>query len=75
MPNGKYVLQDMDFDEKIKEMNDRELLEFTARLGYSNTIRITTLENRDKKSMGFIGGASGLLGGIIVFVLDYFVRR
>jgi len=74
-PNGKYVLNDIQFNKEIEAMSDRELMEFSARLGYSNAIRITSLENRNKRSMGAIGGTSGLLGGAIAFVIDYFIRR
>lgn len=74
MPNGKYVLQDLELNKEIKTMSDRELSEFSVRLAYSNAIRITSLEGRNKKAMGASGGAGVFIGGIIVGVMDYFRR-
>jgi len=75
MPNGKYILNDLQFDKEIKEMPVRELLEYTAKLSYSNAIRITSLESSKKKTSGVVGGASGLIAAAIVAMIDYFMRR
>ena len=32
MPNGQYIINDLKFNDMIKGMGDRELLEFTVRL-------------------------------------------
>ncbi len=73
-PNGRYILNDLEFDREIEEMSDRKLAEFSAKLGYSNAIRITKLENRGKRSMGAAGGAGVLIGGIIAGVFEFFRR-
>ncbi len=75
MPNGGYVLNDLKFNNEIRAMSDRDLMEFTAKLSYGNAIRISSLESRGKKTIGAIGGASALLGATIVAVLDYITRR
>ena len=75
MPNGRYILNDLEFEKQIKEMSDRELMEFSARLGYTNCIRIQSLENRSKKAMGATAGIAGILGVAIASVIDYFLRR
>ena len=72
MPNGKYILQDLAFDRQIKEMESRELQEFTAKLSYSNAIRIMNLEARDKKTLGITGGVGVFIGGIIIGIIQYF---
>ena len=71
MPNGKYILQDLEFESQIKEMGDRDLMEFTAKLSYSNAIRIFKLEARDKKTLGLTGGIGVFIGGIIIGVMEY----
>ena len=75
MPNGRYVINDLDFENKIKEMCDRELQEFTARLSYSNAIRIISLEGKDKKMMGTVGGISAVIGATIVTIANYLLGR
>jgi len=74
-PNGRYILNDMEFTNKLKAMSDRELAEFSAELGYSNAMRLTTLEGRGKRTLGIAGGAGALLGGAIAGLIDFFVRR
>lgn len=75
MPNGKYILNDLEFEDHIKNMSDRELMEFSARLGYSNTIRITSLESRGKRTMGAMGGVGALIGAFVMGALDYILRK
>jgi len=81
MPNGNYILNDLEFERTIKQMGDRELMEYTARLSYSTTIRCSNLENRingrmlTKKTTGFLAGAGALIGGIGVGIADYFMKR
>jgi hypothetical protein len=75
MPNGQYILNDLEFDTKIKGMNDRTLAEFTAKLAYSNAIRITSLENANKEKMGIAGGAGALLGGVIAAAVNFFIGK
>lgn len=82
MIDGKDMLNEMDFEEAIRKMDDRELSEFTARQVYdtrlvttSNSKRIKSLEGKERKLIG-IGGA------IIVFIatalsatINYFLNR
>jgi len=75
MDYGKYVLNDLEFEEKIKGMCDRELQEFTARLSYSNAIRIFALEGQNKRRLGITGGIGVFIGGIIIGVIEYFRTR
>ena len=59
MPNGSYVTNELDFERRISQMPDRQLLEFVARQNYESSIqlgkhgnRITVLENQSKKISG-----------------------
>ena len=81
-PNGRYVLNDLEFEKQIKEMSGRQLLEFTARQTYdvsilarSNEGRVVKLENRDRKIFGATGGIGAVFGVIIASIIDYFMRR
>ena len=86
MPDGKQMLNDLEFENMINKMNDRQLLEFTARQVYdvcivasSNEGRITKLENRDKKFVGAVSGISGFigtcLGAAVLFLINHFSRN
>ena len=72
---GRYVLNDLDFENTIKEMDDRELQLFTARLAYSNSIRLFNLENVTRKRLGLVGGIGVFVGGIIIGAIDYIRTR
>jgi len=74
MANGKYVLNDLEFEKQIENMDDRKLLEFTAKLSYSNAIRIYKLEGYNKRRLGFTGGLGVFVGGIIIGLIEYFRR-
>lgn len=82
MPNGKYFLNDLDFEHQLKTMNDRELLEFTARQTYdvcnrveSHDKRIRGLETQSNRRSGVIGGSGALIGAAVASIIDYFIRR
>lgn len=75
MDYRKYVLDDLEFETRIKEMGDRELLEFTAKLSYSNAIKIYSLQGQNKKRLGLTGGIGVFIGGIIIAVIEYFRTR
>ena len=69
MPNGYEMLNEMEFDRRIKELDDRGLAEFNARQIYDIRTglqkvknRVTTLESRDHKTFGIVGGVGGVLG-------------
>jgi len=72
---GRYVINDLEFEKELTQMNTDDKLNFIARLAYSNSMRICSLESRNRKTMGFIGGAGGILGVAIASALDFFLRR
>jgi len=76
------MLNDLEFESKIKTMADRELLEFTARQVFSvsqlcptHHKRIKSLENRDKKNFAITGGVGAIIGTVLASALDYLLRR
>ncbi len=75
MPNGKYVLNDLEFENKIEGMDDRKLLEWCARLSYDNAIRLGVIESRHRRNVGIMGGIGTFVGAAIVGAIDYFIRR
>lgn len=79
MPNGDYILNDLELEEKMRDMSDRQLLEFNTRQSYATTIlargnerRIRGLEGRSRKAFVFSGGAGTFVGGVIVGIISYF---
>ena len=82
MPNGFEFLNDFELEKRIQGMNDRELLEFAVRQAYqasmrtaSNERRISDLEKRNTKFIGMVSGISTIIGGIIIAVINYFIKR
>jgi len=78
MPNGKSVVNELEFEERIKALPDRELLEFVARQNYETSIkcpiqdrRITSLERGSRKTSGITGGATGGIIAAIVAIISY----
>ena len=78
MPNGRDVVNELDFLEHIKELPDRELLEFVARQNFETAIRcpvhdrrITSLEKGSRKTSGITGGATGGIIAAIVAIISY----
>ena len=72
MPDGKEILNELEFEERLRGFDDRGLMEFTARqvYGISDTLRdhnerIGDLEGRDKKTFGFVGGIAGFIGTVV----------
>ena len=81
MPNGKEILNEMEFRQRIKAMPDRELLEFAAGEMWEtcqrvdiDSKRIKTLEDRDTKTFGISGGIGGAIGGGIAALVSYLTR-
>ena len=72
MPNGRYILNDMEFEHKITQMNDRELMEFTARQTF---YRISRLEGQNHKAFGVTGGLGAFFGAAVAVTVDFFLRR
>ena len=82
MPNRNYMLNDMEFEQKIHQMGDRELLEFTARQMYDVSLlaadsrkRIDTLEKRDRKAFSVTGGLGAFFGAAVAAITDFLIRR
>ena len=82
MANRLEFLNDLELEERISSMSDRELSEFTARQTYdvcnlagSNERRIISLEKKGNKFMGSIGIVGAFIGAIIVSVINYFVSK
>ena len=82
MPNGKYILNELDFEKRIDGMADRQLLEFVARQNYETCIRcgdhnnrLKTLEAGNKKLSGIVGGITGTITAVIIGVINYIVRN
>jgi len=82
MHNGRYMLNDLEYEEKIRRMNDRELLEFTARQIYDiytltedNRKRIEALERIDKKAFSIVSGLGAFVGAAIAVIVDFFVGK
>ena len=80
--NGRYFLNDLELEQAIKQMDDRQLLEFTARETYTvsnlaanHEKRIKCLENRRKKEIGATGGIGAILGVAIASAIDFLLRR
>ena len=81
MPNGKEMLGDLEFEQRIGELSDRELQEFTARqvfevrkVSANHEQRIAGLEGRSRKAFAFSGGAGTFVGGVIVGLINFFYR-
>lgn len=74
MPNGRYVLNDLEFDREIRGMSDRDLMEFTAKLAYGNAVRISKLETVRRRSLSIASGVGTLIGAAFVSIIEY-VRR
>ncbi len=83
MPDNE-MLEDLEFENQITAMGDNqtELIKFVARQQYSSgkTVaslgkRVKSLENKNKKTMGAVGGVSAVVAGIIVAAVDYFLKR
>lgn len=82
MANGKKIVNELEFEQHIANLNDRELIEFVARQQYDMSAicpahldRIKKLEKRTNKAIGASGGAGALIGGMVMGFVDYFLRR
>jgi len=82
MPNGKELVNELEFEQHIKNLNDRELIEFVARQQYDTSKlcpvhdrRLRDLEKRGRKETGITGGAGAVFGAFVMGAIDYFLRR
>ena len=80
MPNG--INYELDFEKRIGEMQDRQLLEFVARQTFEISSKIErhgkqikTLEHHSRKISSMAGGISGTITAIIIGIINYFVNR
>ena len=81
MPNGRQVLNELEFERSISNLKDRELLEFVARQNYDtiakldkHNTRIAALENDSKRISGIFGGVAGTITAAVIAVINYFAR-
>ena len=82
MPNGRYFLNDIEFEQHIKNLSDRELLEFTSRQTYDMSIlarnnekRVSKLERQSNRRTGIIGGIGALVGATVAAIINYFIVK
>jgi len=80
MTNG--INYELDFEKRIKEMADRQLLEFVARQAFEITdkcktydVKIASLETGDRKVSSIAGGISGTFTAVVIGIINYFVNR
>ena len=82
MPNSKTFLNDLELEKHIKDMDSRQLMEFTARQVYDvcslvtkHERRINYLEKQSNKVTGVIGGIGTFIGAVTVGVINYFINK
>jgi len=82
MGNRTEFLNDLELEERLGSMSDRELMEFTARQTYdvcnlagSNERRIVVLEKQSGKFIGIVGAIGTFIGAIIIGIINYFAGR
>jgi len=80
MPNG--IINELDFEKRIGEMKDRDLLEFVARQTFEITgkckvydTQIALLESGDRKASGIMGAISGTITATVIGIISYFTNR
>ncbi len=80
MSNG--INYELDFEKRIGEMPDRQLLEFVARQTYEiggkvekHGKKIANIEGGNKRASGITGGISGTITAVIVGIVSYFTNR
>ncbi len=78
MSNG--INQELDFEKRISNMPDRQLLEFVARQNYETCLRcevhekrLSSLETGNQKSSSIVGGIAGTITAVIISIANYFV--
>ncbi len=75
------INSELEFEKLIKELPDRELLEFVARQNYETCSQIATQDNRlkdlesgNKKASSISGGITGAIAGIVMGIIGYFAK-
>ena len=78
------MLNDMEFEGELNRMggDQLELIKFVARQQHAannrsvdHEARLKIVENRSKKMLGAIGSAGVFLGGLIVAIMEFAIRR
>ena len=78
------MLEEAEFENQLTALGDDQLglIKFNARQQFqaskvivSHGKRIKNLEKRDRKTMGFIGGAGAVIATAFIETLNYFMRR
>lgn len=76
------ILNDMELENQMKGMGDRQLLEFVARETWKlsrmhgvHAKRLESLESVNRKSFGVVGMVGTFIGGVIIAVIEYFRTR
>jgi len=82
MPNGHDINNELEFEQHISKLSDRELVEFVARSQYKTSMlcpvhhdRISKLETRRKKEIGIASGVAGAIGIALASAVEFFIRR
>lgn len=82
MPNGENLLNDMEFEQRLTELEGDELTKFLARQLYAHCkseaghgSRIGALESRDRKVFGYIGALGTFVGGLAVGLINFIMNR
>lgn len=70
--SGNGFLTDLEVEERIQEMSDRELLEFTARQVHNHSKRIAALESTRRKVTGTWAGIGTFVGAAVVAAINFF---
>ncbi len=73
------MLNELDFEDKIKKLDDRPLLEFIARQTWETASKckgydkdIDDLKSGNRKASTISGGITGTITGIIIALISYF---
>ncbi len=69
------ILGDLEFEQLIGGMSDRELAEFNARQIHDLGRRMRKVEGRSRRAMGTSGGIGALIGAAVIGAIDYVLRR
>jgi len=76
---GNGLNSELDFEKRISEMPDNELLRFIARQTYEITGKCKTFDSEinllktgDRKVSGIMGGMAGMVTSVIIGIINYF---
>ena len=84
MGNEPDMLDDLEFENQINALGDDQpaLIKFVARQQFStgkvlisHGKRLKSLESKNKKLFGVVGGAGALLATAVIGIIEYFTRK